>query len=252
MTCFHVAVTESRVIRVKVSFYFVSIFPLFQEMITAIRNSFRSKGTRREFLITCTKCTCPVLNAPRADTPFCLEYLPEGFSPRADTRDKNGVFVPRAFKQGRWTCNITRSAPSGSVRAAGTICLVQFLIVNCLNGNVYYKADGPMVVYINEAVGRLPAPLRPRRRARPLNSSHFPRRWPMMTTLRQSVVPVSRIVYELTLLRLGVACCSSGIDRGKLKVKLIFGAVGRRVVSSRSFVAYHFSRSLLLSIQCTM
>jgi hypothetical protein len=25
-----------------------------------------------------TKCTCPVLNALRADTPFCIEYLPEG------------------------------------------------------------------------------------------------------------------------------------------------------------------------------
>jgi hypothetical protein len=24
-----------------------------------------------------TKCTCPVLNALRADTPFCLEYPPE-------------------------------------------------------------------------------------------------------------------------------------------------------------------------------
>jgi hypothetical protein len=60
-----------------------------------------------------TKCTCPVLNAPRADTPFCLEYPPEGFSPRADTRDKNGVFVPRAFKQGWCTCNFTKSGPSG-------------------------------------------------------------------------------------------------------------------------------------------
>ena len=25
-----------------------------------------------------TKCTCPVLNAPRAVTPFCLEYPPSG------------------------------------------------------------------------------------------------------------------------------------------------------------------------------
>jgi hypothetical protein len=49
---------------------------------------------------TCTKCTCSVLNDPRADTPFCLEYQPEGFSSRVDTRDKNGVFVLRAFKQG--------------------------------------------------------------------------------------------------------------------------------------------------------
>jgi hypothetical protein len=46
-----------------------------------------------------TKCTCPVLNAPRADTPFCLEYLPEGFSLRVDTQDKNGVFVPRALNK---------------------------------------------------------------------------------------------------------------------------------------------------------
>jgi hypothetical protein len=37
-----------------------------------------------------TKCTCPVLNALRADT--C-------FSPRVDTRNKNGVFVPRAFNR---------------------------------------------------------------------------------------------------------------------------------------------------------
>ncbi len=31
---------------------------------------------------SCTKCTCPFLNAPRADTPFCLEYPPKGFSLR--------------------------------------------------------------------------------------------------------------------------------------------------------------------------
>jgi hypothetical protein len=34
-------------------------------------------------------------------------------SPRVDTRDKNGVFVPRAFKQGWLTCNVTKSGPSG-------------------------------------------------------------------------------------------------------------------------------------------
>jgi hypothetical protein len=59
-----------------------------------------------------TKCTCPVLNAPRADTPFCLEYLPKGFSPRVDTWDKNGVFVLRAFKQGWCMCNFMKSGPS--------------------------------------------------------------------------------------------------------------------------------------------
>ena len=32
-----------------------------------------------------TKCTCPVLNAPRADTPFCLEYPPEACSYWAQT-----------------------------------------------------------------------------------------------------------------------------------------------------------------------
>jgi hypothetical protein len=60
-----------------------------------------------------TKCTCPVLNAPRADTPFCLEYPPEGFSQRADMQDKNGVFIPRAFKQGWCTCNFMKSGLSG-------------------------------------------------------------------------------------------------------------------------------------------
>jgi hypothetical protein len=42
-----------------------------------------------EFDLTVTnyycKCTCPVLNAPRADTPFFLEYPPKGFSLRVDT-----------------------------------------------------------------------------------------------------------------------------------------------------------------------
>jgi hypothetical protein len=74
---------------------------------------------------SCTKCTCPVLNAPRADAPFCLEYppegrymicleyLPKGFSLRVDTQDKNGVFVLRAFKQGWWMCKFMKSDPSG-------------------------------------------------------------------------------------------------------------------------------------------
>jgi hypothetical protein len=61
---------------------------------------------------TGTKCTCPVLNASRADTPFCLKYPPKGFSLRVDTQDKNGVFVLRAFKQGWCTCNFTKSGPS--------------------------------------------------------------------------------------------------------------------------------------------
>jgi hypothetical protein len=60
-----------------------------------------------------TKCTCPVLNAPRADTPFCLEYLPEGFSLRVDMQDKNGLLIPRAFKQVWCTCNFTKSGLSG-------------------------------------------------------------------------------------------------------------------------------------------
>jgi hypothetical protein len=49
----------------------------------------------------CPKCTCPVLNAPRADKPFCLEYPPNGFSPRVDTRDKNGACIcPEGFQTG--------------------------------------------------------------------------------------------------------------------------------------------------------
>jgi hypothetical protein len=55
----------------------------------------------------------PFLKALRADTPFCLEYQPKGFSPRVDMQDKNGVFVLKAFKQGWWTCNFMKSGPSG-------------------------------------------------------------------------------------------------------------------------------------------
>jgi hypothetical protein len=32
--------------------------------------------------------------------------------PRADMRDKNGVFIPRAFKPGWCTCNFTKSGPN--------------------------------------------------------------------------------------------------------------------------------------------
>jgi hypothetical protein len=62
---------------------------------------------------SCTKCTCPVLNALRAGTPFCLEYPPKGFSQRVDMWDKNGVFVPRAFKQGWWMSNFMKSGLNG-------------------------------------------------------------------------------------------------------------------------------------------
>jgi hypothetical protein len=52
------------------------------------------------------------LNGLREDAPFYLEYPPKGFSPRVDTQDKNGVFVPRAFRQGWWMCNIMKSGPN--------------------------------------------------------------------------------------------------------------------------------------------
>jgi hypothetical protein len=99
-------------------------------------------GSNKICMASCTKCNCPVLNAPRADTPFCLEHLPKGFSQRVDMQDKNGVFVLRASKQGWCMCNFTKSGPSKaykhkkwskqSIQGAATICLVQFPIVKGL------------------------------------------------------------------------------------------------------------------------
>jgi hypothetical protein len=79
-------------------------------------------GSNKICTASCTKCTCPVLTAPGADTPFCLEYLPKGFSRRVDTQDKNSIFVPRASKQGWCMCNFMKSGPSGAYEG-----LVQFV-----------------------------------------------------------------------------------------------------------------------------